>query len=148
MDADGTRDPRSDRRLAAPQASEAFEYAVRAFRDATLIALTVSDPADMAAGGTEMGMATCTGEWTEIEERDVEYRFERVGALAEEHGVALETVVGRPARSIVEFAEKRDVDESSREATAGTASRGSPQQRSRIRPDLRANRNATRSVDV
>lgn len=56
----------------SPQAFEAFEYAVPEFPDATLIALTVSNPADMAAGGTEMGMATDTEEWTEIKERDVE----------------------------------------------------------------------------
>lgn len=93
-------------------AYEAFEYAVRELPDATLVALTVSNPAEMSTGGTEMGMASYADEWMEIEEQRAKERFERVGAIAEEHGVAAETetVVGRPARAIVEFAEDHDVD--------------------------------------
>jgi nucleotide-binding universal stress UspA family protein len=94
-------------------AYEAFEYAIREFPDATLVALTVSNPAEMSTGGTEMGMASYADEWMEIEERRVEERFERVEALAEERGVSVETetVVGRPTRAIVEFAEEHDVDQ-------------------------------------
>lgn len=91
---------------------EAFEYAAREHPDATFVALTVSNPAEMSAGGTEMGLASYADEWTEIEERRTEERFERAREIAEERGVSLETesVLGRPARAIVEFAEEHDAD--------------------------------------
>lgn len=93
-------------------AYEAFEYAIREFPDASFVALTVSNPAEMSTGGVEMGMATYADEWMEIEERRAEERFEKAKAVAEEHGVSLETetVLGRPARAIVEFAEEHGVD--------------------------------------
>ncbi|ADJ14719.1 universal stress protein [Halalkalicoccus jeotgali] len=96
----------------SPQAQESFEYAIREFPDATLIALTVLDPAEMSAGGTEMGMASYADRWMEVEEERAEERFDRVRALAADGDVALETqtVLGRPARAIVEYAEDNDVD--------------------------------------
>lgn len=97
----------------SPQAQNALEYAIREFPDATFVALTVLNPAEMSAGGTEMGMASYADRWLEAEEERAEERFGQARALAEEHGVTLEaeTVLGRPARAIVDYAEDHDVDQ-------------------------------------
>jgi nucleotide-binding universal stress UspA family protein len=94
------------------QAYGALEYAASEHPDATFVALTVSNPSDVSTGATEMGMAGYADEWMEIEEQRAEERFERAVEIADEHGVSLETesVFGRPARAIVEFAEEHDVD--------------------------------------
>ncbi len=97
----------------SPQAQEALEYAMREFPEATFTALTLFNPAEMGAGGTEMGMASYADRWMEIEEERAEERFERARALAEEHGVTIETEtdLGRPARAIVDYAEEHSIDQ-------------------------------------
>lgn len=96
----------------SPQAQEAFEYAIREFPDAAFTVITVLNPAEMSTGGTEMGMASYADQWMEAEEERAEQRFDEARALADEHGVALEaeTVLGRPARAIVDYAEENDID--------------------------------------
>lgn len=97
----------------SPQAHEAFEYAMREFPDATVTAITVLNPAEMSAGGAEMGTASYADQWMEIEEEHAEDRFERTRALADEHGATIETetVLGQPARAIVDYAENHDIDQ-------------------------------------
>lgn len=97
----------------SPQAQEALDYAMREFSDATITALTVLNPTEMGAGGTEMGMASYADEWMEAEEKRAEERFEELQDLAADHGVTLEgeTVIGRPARGIVNYAEEHDIDQ-------------------------------------
>ncbi|MDL5361511.1 universal stress protein [Halalkalicoccus sp. NIPERK01] len=97
----------------SPQAQNALEYAIREFPDATFVALTVLNPAELSAGGTEMGMASYADRWLEAEEERAEERFKQARALAKEHGATLEgeTVLGRPARAIVDYAEDHDVDQ-------------------------------------
>ncbi|WP_122088881.1 universal stress protein [Halalkalicoccus subterraneus] len=97
----------------SPQSREAIEYAMREFSDAEFVALTVLNPTEMGAGGTEMGMASYADEWMDAEEERAEKRFEELGTLAAEHGVTLdgETIIGRPARAIVDYAEEHDIDQ-------------------------------------
>ena len=49
----------------------------------------------------------------EAEEERAEGRFEELRALADDHGVTLEgeTVLGRPARAIIDYAEDNEVDQ-------------------------------------
>lgn len=97
----------------SPQAQEAFEYALREFPDATFTAISVLNPSEMSTGGTEMGTASYTDQWMDAEKERAEERFERTRRLAQEHGVPLETetVLGRPARAIVDYAEEHDIDQ-------------------------------------
>lgn len=97
----------------SPQAREALDYAMAEFPDATFIAITVLNPADMSMGGTEMGMASYADQWMEAEEERAEERFEELRSLAADRGVALEgeTVLGRPARAIIEYAEENEIDQ-------------------------------------
>lgn len=97
----------------SPQAQEAIDYAMREFPDATFVALTVLNPTEMGAGGTEMGMASYADQWMEAEEKRAEERFEELDTLAADRGVSLETdtVIGRPARAIVDYAEEHDIDQ-------------------------------------
>lgn len=97
----------------SPQAREALEYAMETFPDATFVALTVLNPAEMSAGGTEMGMASYADQWMDAEEERAEERFVETRTLADERGVALDTdtVLGQPARSIVEYAEEHDINQ-------------------------------------
>lgn len=97
----------------SPQADEALEYALREFPDATFIAITVLNPADMGMGGTEMGMASYTDQWMEAEEERAEERFGELRAHAADQDITLEgeTVLGQPARAIVEYAEEHDIDQ-------------------------------------
>lgn len=97
----------------SPQARDALEYAMREFPEATFVAITALNPADMSMGGTEMGMASYADQWMEAEEERAEGRFEELRALADDHGVTLEgeTVLGRPARAIIDYAEDNEVDQ-------------------------------------
>lgn len=97
----------------SPQAQEALEHAIREFPEATFVAITVLNPTEMSTGGTEMGMASYADRWMEIEEERAEERFDETRSLADEHGVALETetVLGSPARAIVDYAEDHDIDQ-------------------------------------
>lgn len=95
------------------QAREAFEYALEEFPNDAFVALTVLNPNEVSAGGTEMGMVSYTNEWMEIEEQRAEERFEEIQAIADERDRPLETetTLGRPASAIVEYAEEHDIDQ-------------------------------------
>lgn len=96
----------------SPQAQEAFEYALEEFPDATITVITVLNPAEMSAGGTEMGMASYADQWMDAEEERAEQRFEEAREVAEGYGADLrsDTVLGRPARAIVDYAEENAID--------------------------------------
>lgn len=96
----------------SPQAEAALEFALEEIDDATFTALTVLDPAE-AGAGTEVGMAAHGDEWMAAAEDRAEERLQRAEERAEEFGRDLRTAtaVGRPSRSIVEYAEDEDVDQ-------------------------------------
>lgn len=66
----------------------------------------------MSVPGTEAGMAGYADERFDLEEERAEARFEEVRSHAEDRGMDLETetVVGRPARATVEYAEENEID--------------------------------------
>lgn len=95
------------------QAREALEYAFREFPDASIVAVTVLNPADMSTGGTEMDMAGYADRWMEVEEQRAEDRFGDARQLADDHGTTIdtETVLGRPTTEIVAYAEDNDIEQ-------------------------------------
>ena len=90
----------------SPQAETAVEYALTEFPDAEITLLHVIDPVD-GGHAVRTGVPVAGEEWYETAREDAEELFERARALAEEHGATAETAtdVGRPARTIVEFAD-------------------------------------------
>lgn len=106
--------PGMSRRVLVPmdrseQSWDALEYALERFDDATLVVLHVIDPIQ-AGYGLSIGATAGANEWFEGEKEEAEETFESVRERADEAGVDVEThvEVGRPARTISEFAEDCD----------------------------------------
>ncbi|PSP75780.1 universal stress protein UspA [Halobacteriales archaeon QS_3_64_16] len=103
------------RRLLVPltdseHAWPALEHALEFFPDATITVLTVVDPA--GAGYGQRSEEGKDGTPTSAD-AGVDRLFEEAIDRAEEQGVTIETTVaeGRPARTIVEVAERAAVDQ-------------------------------------
>ncbi|PSP78395.1 universal stress protein UspA [Halobacteriales archaeon QS_1_68_20] len=96
----------------SPQAWAALEYALEEHADADLTALHVVDPVE-AGYEVDVGVPFSSEEWYERACEDARDLFTEAQELADEYGVDLETTmeVGRPARAVVEFSEREDVDE-------------------------------------
>jgi nucleotide-binding universal stress UspA family protein len=95
------------------QATAALEHALDRYPEAEIVALHVIDVLESSYSGNIDG--TLPGyweEWYEVEEQRTETLFEEAQSLADDYEVDLETesVVGRPSRSINEYAEEHDVD--------------------------------------
>ena len=96
----------------SPQADTALEYVLEEFEDAEITVLNVIDPIE--AGYTSQ--ATVPGyseEWFEQSKAAADELFEEAQATADDYGKTLETAteVGRPSRTIVNYAEESDVDQ-------------------------------------
>jgi nucleotide-binding universal stress UspA family protein len=92
------------------QADAALDHALAEFPDAELHVVTVLDPAEASYASTEELSAVADGwyeEATEEAERILAEASERVG----DREILTDHVVGRPGRSIVEYAEEHDVDQ-------------------------------------
>jgi nucleotide-binding universal stress UspA family protein len=92
------------------QSDAALEHALESFPDAELHVLTVLDPAEASYASTEELSAVADGwyeEATEEAERILDEARERAG----DRDLVTEHVVGRPGRSVVEYAEDHDVDQ-------------------------------------
>lgn len=91
--------------------TQALERALETYPDDEIVVLHVVDPVQ-AVYRAEGGGPSAAEEWIE-RERDVADRLlaeaESV-AGARDRDVRIETVVGKPGRKIVEYAEERDVD--------------------------------------
>lgn len=85
-----------------------LEYALEHFPDAEITVMNVVDPA--GAGYGERSTDASGG--GESDETQAEELFEAAAELAREYGTTLDTAVveGRPAETIIEFAEEHDVD--------------------------------------
>jgi nucleotide-binding universal stress UspA family protein len=92
------------------QAWEALEHAMWTFPDAEVTVLTVIDP----TAGFPSGMAAPASAevWYDSARERAEGRLEEARRRAAEAGVDVDPVVetGRPARTIVGYAEEHDVD--------------------------------------
>jgi nucleotide-binding universal stress UspA family protein len=94
------------------QAHRACEFVVEEFPDAELVLLHVIDPAQ-AGYSAQASLPSFSEEWYERAKDEAEDLFDEVAADAVEAGVAVSTEleVGKPVRTIVEFAEDEDVDQ-------------------------------------
>ncbi|GAA0645534.1 universal stress protein [Salarchaeum japonicum] len=93
------------------QSTDALEYALEEFQSDDITLIHVIDPIE--AGYT--AQATVPGyseEWYEQAQEDAETLFEQAQETADEYGVSLDTVteVGRPSRTVVDYAEENGFD--------------------------------------
>lgn len=88
--------------------NDALVYAFEQFDDAEIVALHVMDPVD---GATAWGPGVAD-DWLSASKERSEGILEEAEEIAEEAGRTAETesVVGRPAHTIVEYAEENDID--------------------------------------
>ena len=95
----------------SPQAWEAFEHAVSEHPGARLTLLSVINPMD-AGYSAETALPSAAEEWYESAKAAAQERFDEAAEVAAEHGVSIHTevAVGRPSRTIVEYADEHDVD--------------------------------------
>lgn len=92
------------------QSAKALDHAVEQFPDATIIILSVIDPSEASYAGGETG-AIYTEGWYDTAVTTAENRLEDARDRVDHDG-SIETVhdVGKPARTIVEYAEENDLD--------------------------------------
>jgi nucleotide-binding universal stress UspA family protein len=97
----------------SPQSEDALRYAFIEHPGATLVLLHVIDPT-RAGYGAQAGIPSYSEEWFEEEKEEATELFERGRELAAEAGfegdVESHFEVGQPARVIVDFTGKHDVD--------------------------------------
>lgn len=93
------------------QSTDALEYALEHFDDSTVVCLNVIDPIE--AGYTaQASVPGYSREWFEQAQDSAEHLFSEARDLAETYGVEIETDtdVGRPSRTIVDYADEHDID--------------------------------------
>ncbi|RXK49429.1 universal stress protein [Halorientalis pallida] len=99
---------------ASPLSERALEFALEEYGDAaTITVLHVLDFVEAGYGAPmEASLPGYWEDWYESEEANAEQLFEDARASADEYGVTLETetTLGKPARSIVEFADTEPID--------------------------------------
>ncbi|MFD1647318.1 universal stress protein [Haloarchaeobius litoreus] len=93
------------------QSTEALEFALEEFADATLVVLTIVDPAE-ANTRRAFSMPTFASEWYEEAREDADELLAEATELASAAHVDIETelAVGRPPKTIVEYAKEHDCD--------------------------------------
>jgi len=91
------------------QADAALEHALREFPDAEVHVLTVLDPAEATYASTEEMPAMSSG-WYDEATEEADRILEEAREGAGDREIVTEHVVGRPGRSVVEYAEDNDVD--------------------------------------
>ncbi|WP_115865151.1 universal stress protein [Halorussus litoreus] len=96
----------------SPQSDDALDYAFEEFSDADITVLNVIDPID-AGYSAPVGMPGGSEEWYQNATEQSEALFEDAQAKADEFGIELASAheMGRPARTIVEYAEEHDFDQ-------------------------------------
>jgi nucleotide-binding universal stress UspA family protein len=97
----------------SPLSEHALEHALAEHGDAEITLLHVLDFVEAGySAPVETSLPGYWEEWYENAKQNAEALFDDARATAEEYGVTLatETVVGQPARSIVEYTENEPVD--------------------------------------
>lgn len=94
------------------RSTTALEFALDTHPEETIVALHVIDPAEYPSGGIEAGTVVDFERFREEYEAQGERLLEGAESLASEADVEIETVLetGRPARTIVSYADTEDVD--------------------------------------
>ncbi|WP_299265937.1 universal stress protein [Halorientalis sp.] len=92
------------------QSWEASDFAIREHPEAEFVLLHVINPAE-AGYSASTSFPAASEEWYEHAKEDAEELFEEF-EVQRKPGVVVETdtVVGKPARAIVEYAEEHDID--------------------------------------
>jgi nucleotide-binding universal stress UspA family protein len=96
----------------SPQSNDALDYVLEEFAEDDITLLHVIDPVD--AGYTApVGIPGGSEEWYENEKESAEAMFEEAQRIADEYGATLgsATEMGRPAQTIVEFADDEEFDQ-------------------------------------
>ena len=89
----------------------ALQYALEHFEDASIVCLNVIDPIE--AGYTAQARVPgYSQEWFEEAQTSAEDLFQEAREMAREYDVTIETdtEVGRPSRTVVNYADEHDVD--------------------------------------
>jgi len=94
------------------QAWEAFEFAIEEFPDDELVLLNVINPTE-AGYSAQASIPSFSEEWYEHAQSKAEHLFERARERANDRDVVVseDTIVGKPSRAIVQYAEEHDVDQ-------------------------------------
>jgi len=92
------------------QSEAALEHALEAFPDAELHVVTVVDPAEATYASTEE-LPAISEAWYDEAIDSAEDILATAREQAGDREILTDTVVGRPGRSIVEYAEDEDVDQ-------------------------------------
>ena len=95
----------------SPQSWAAFEHALEAHPDAEITLLSVINP--MEAGySAETALPSAAEEWYASARDAADDRFDEAAELAAQQDRSVDTAVevGRPSRTIVDYAESHDVD--------------------------------------
>lgn len=94
------------------QAHQACDFVIREFPDATMVLLHVINPAE-AGYSAQASIPSFSEEWYEREKEQAEALFDEIAAEANKFEMPVERVVevGKPTRTIVEYARENDVDQ-------------------------------------
>ncbi|MFC4552067.1 MULTISPECIES: universal stress protein [Halorussus] len=94
------------------QSDHALEHALEEFADDDITVIHVIDPID-AGYTTSVGMPGGSQEWYDNAQKEADALFEEAQEVADEYGVTLDTAeeMGRPSRTIVEYAEDEGFDQ-------------------------------------
>ena len=95
----------------SPQAEQALDFALRSFPHAHLTLLTVIDPAD-AGSRRRLSFPPLGDEWLERAREDAQAHLEDAADRVRETDGTVDTAIeiGRPANTVVAYAEDHDVD--------------------------------------
>jgi nucleotide-binding universal stress UspA family protein len=93
------------------QSDVALDHALKEFSEDDITVLHVIDPAD-AGYNVPVGIPGGSEEWYEAAREDARILFDEAQSVADEYGVTLDTAtdMGRPAGTIVEYAEDEGFD--------------------------------------
>lgn len=94
------------------QAQWALEHAVDRFPDATLVLLSVINPAEFTYATGEETLSPLPDNWYETARENTRRTLEAAADEVRAAGMSVETVIelGRPARTIVEYVDEHEVD--------------------------------------
>jgi nucleotide-binding universal stress UspA family protein len=94
------------------QSRDACAFAIEEYPDSELVLLHVINPAE-AGYSAQASIPSFSEEWYEHAKEEAAELFEEVRSEASEAGVEVssDTVVGKPSRSIVEYADENDIDQ-------------------------------------
>jgi nucleotide-binding universal stress UspA family protein len=94
------------------QARDACAFAIEEYPNAELVLLHVINPAE-AGYSAQASIPSFSEEWYEHAKEDAEALFEEIRSQATAAGVPVtcDTVVGKPSRAIVEYAEAENLDQ-------------------------------------